>query len=47
MDISLMLLKVLALDGEIWEKPQSGGTRDLINDDLTTGQDQRTDLRTI
>lgn len=41
-----MLLTVWTLGDEIWEKPQSGSTRDLKNGDLTAGQDQRTDLRT-
>lgn len=41
-----MLLTVWTLGDEIWEKPQSGSTRDLKNGDLIAGQDQRTDLRT-
>lgn len=45
--ISLMLLKVRTLDDDIWEKAQSGSTRDLIDDGLIVRRGQRSDFRAI
>lgn len=42
-----MPMKVRTLDDDVWEKAQSGRTRDLIDDGLTVQREQRTDFRTI
>lgn len=42
-----MLMKVRTLDDDIWEKAQSGSTRDLIDDGLTVRREQKSDFRTI
>lgn len=42
-----MPMKVWTLDDDIWEKAQSGSTRDLIDDGLTVQREQRSDFRII
>lgn len=42
-----ILLKVWTVDDEFWVKARFGSTRDLMNDDLTVQQEQRTGLNTF